>query len=130
LVKDLLYPFDTHSAQRMMVIVGILLTLAVSVLIRCATSSDLRIPKSISGMARFSYPLYVIHYPLLLLSFSLPHPLLHNHGWMISLIAVTAVLAPITYIASKVALLVENRRLLSRLVLRTHSDGLAVSREK
>jgi peptidoglycan/LPS O-acetylase OafA/YrhL len=120
LVKDLLYPFDTPSAQRMMVIVGILLTLAVSVLIRCATSSDLRIPESISGMARFSYTLYVIHYPLLLLSFSLLHPLLHNRGWMISLIAVTAVLAPITYIASKVALLVENRRLLSRLVPRTH----------
>jgi peptidoglycan/LPS O-acetylase OafA/YrhL len=115
LVNDLLNPFDTPSAQRMMVIVGVFLTLAVSVLIRCATGLGLWIPKSISGLARFSYTLYVIHYPLLLLSFSLLHPLLHNRGWMISLIAVAVVLAPITYIASKLALIVENRKLLSRL---------------
>ncbi|MBR1249458.1 acyltransferase [Bradyrhizobium sp. AUGA SZCCT0169] len=120
LASDLLNPFDTPSAQRMMVIVGVFLTLVVSILIRWVTSSGVRIPKAISGWARFSYTLYVIHYPLLLLSFSLLHPLLHNHGWMISLIAVTAVLPPITYIASKVALLVENRRLLSHLVPRTH----------
>ena len=102
-----------------MVIVAVCLTLAVSILIRWATSSGVRIPKAISGLARFSYTLYVIHYPLLLLSFSLLHPLLHNRDWMISLIAVSAVLVPITYGASKVALLVENRRLLSHLVHRT-----------
>ncbi|MEH2519002.1 peptidoglycan/LPS O-acetylase OafA/YrhL [Bradyrhizobium sp. AZCC 1610] len=120
LVSDLLNPFDTPSAQRMMVIMGVFLTLVVSILIRWATFSGVRISKAISGSARFSYTLYVIHYPLLLLSFSLLHPLLHNRDWMISLIAVSAVLAPITYIASKVALLVENRRLLSHLVPRTH----------
>ena len=120
LVSDLLNPFDTSSAQRMMVIVGVFLTLVVSILIRWVTSSDVRIPKAISGLAPFSYTLYVVHYPLLLLSFSLLHPLLHNRDWMISLIAVSAVLAPITYIASKVALLVENRKLLSYFVRRTH----------
>ena len=119
LVSDLLNPFDTPSAQRMMVIMGVFLTLVVSILIRWGTSSDLRIPQAISGLARFSYTLYVIHYPLLLLSFSLLHPLLHNHDWMTSLIAVSAVLSPIIYIASKVSLLVENRKLLSHLALRT-----------
>ncbi|MCA6117816.1 acyltransferase [Bradyrhizobium sp. WSM 1738] len=119
LVSDLLNPLDTPSAQRMMVIVGVLLALVVAILIRWATSSGVAVPKAISGLARFSYTLYVIHYPLLLLSFSLLYPLLHNRGWMISLIAAAAVLAPISYIASKLALLVENRKLLSRLVPRT-----------
>jgi peptidoglycan/LPS O-acetylase OafA/YrhL len=116
LVSDLLNPFDTPSAQRMMVVVGVVLTLVVAILIRWVTSSGVRIPKAISGLARFSYTLYVIHYPLLLLSFSLLHPLLHNRDWTISLIAASAVLAPITHIASKVALIVENRRMLGQLV--------------
>jgi peptidoglycan/LPS O-acetylase OafA/YrhL len=95
LISDLLNPFDTSSAQKMMVVVGVFFTLAVSILVRRATSSGLRIPKLISSLARFSYTFYVIHYPLLLLAFSLLHPLLHNHGWLTSLVAAMAVLAPI-----------------------------------
>jgi peptidoglycan/LPS O-acetylase OafA/YrhL len=118
LVSDLLNPFDTSSAQRRMVVVGVFLTLAVSILVRRATSSSLRIPNSISSLARFSYTLYVIHYPLLLLSFSLLHPMLHNHGWMTSLVAAMAVLASIAYISSSMAIIVENRVLLRHLALR------------
>jgi peptidoglycan/LPS O-acetylase OafA/YrhL len=84
-------------------------------LIRRATSLGSRIA---SNLAQFSYTLYVIHYPLLLLSFSLLHPSLHNHGWVTSLIAGLAALVPIIYISSRLALIVENRKLLKRAVFR------------
>lgn len=116
LIRDLLNPFDTPSAQKLMVVVGVFFTLAVSIFVRHA--SGLRIHNSISNLAQFSYTLYVIHYPLLLLSFSLLHPSLHNHGWITSLVAATAVLAPIVYISSRVALVVENRALLRGLAFR------------
>src|SRR5205814_4798891 len=115
LVSDLLNPFDTSSAQRRMVVVSVFLTLAISILVRRATSSGLRIPSSISSLARFSYTLYVIHYPLLLLSFSLLHPMLHNHSWMTSLVVAMTILAPIAYISSSMAIIVENRVLLRHL---------------
>jgi peptidoglycan/LPS O-acetylase OafA/YrhL len=118
LIKDLLNPFGTPSAQQLMVVVGVLFTLAVSILVRHAASSGLRVPNSITNLGKFSYTLYVIHYPLRLLSFSLLHPSLHNHGWITSLIAATAVLVPIVYISSRLALVVENRALLRRLASR------------
>jgi peptidoglycan/LPS O-acetylase OafA/YrhL len=120
LVRDLLNPFDTPSAQKLMVVVGFFLTLVVSILVRKVVSSGLRISNSFSNLAQFSYTLYVIHYPLLLLSFSLLHQLLHNYGWITSLIAAMTVLAPIVYISSRVAFVVENRALLSRLAFRTN----------
>ena len=118
LVTDLLNPFDTSSAQKLMVLVGVFFTLAVAILIRRATSLGSRIA---SNLAHFSYTLYVIHYPLLLLSFSLLHPSLHNRGWATSLIAGLAALVPIIYISSRLALLVENRKLLKRAVFRVRS---------
>lgn len=122
LVRDLLNPFDTPSGQKLMVIVGIFFTLAVAFLIRLTTSTGSHMPSSISNLARFSYTLYVIHYPLLLLSFSLLHPLLHNFGWRISLIAGMAALAPIVFISSRVALVVENRTLLKHAAFRIRSS--------
>jgi peptidoglycan/LPS O-acetylase OafA/YrhL len=118
LVRDLLNPFDTPSAQKLMVVVGVFFTIAVSILVRTAASSGLRISDSISNLAQFSYTLYVMHYPLLLLSFSLLHPLLHNYGCVPSLIAAMIVLAPIVYISFRMALVVENRALLRRLAVR------------
>lgn len=120
LVSGLLNPFETPSAQKLMVVVGVFLTLAVSILVRKVASSGLLISNSISNPSQFSYTLYVVHYPLLLLSFSLLHPLLHDYGWITSLIAAMAVLAPIVYISSRVALVVENRPVLSRLALHTN----------
>jgi peptidoglycan/LPS O-acetylase OafA/YrhL len=118
LISDLLNPFDTPSAQKVMVAVGILLMLAISILIRRSSSSVWSIPRSISGLADFSYTLYIIHYPLLLLSFSFLHPWLHDYGWTTSQVMAGVVLIPIVYTSSKLARVVENRRLLSKLAFR------------
>jgi peptidoglycan/LPS O-acetylase OafA/YrhL len=129
LSQDLLRPFDTSPAQRTMVVVSVLVALIVSVLIRSVAHSKFRVPRSITKSAQFSYSLYIIHYPLLLLGFSLFHPLLHTFGWMPSLFAAIAVLVPIVYLASRISLIVENRSLLRRLVTRSATKPLNDSKE-
>jgi peptidoglycan/LPS O-acetylase OafA/YrhL len=114
LITKLLNPFDTSSAQKMMVVVSTFLTLVISILIRIASSCS-RVPNWPRMLSDFSYTLYVLHYPLLLLSFSVLHPLLHDFGWTISLAAAMVVIVPIVYVSSRAARVVENRPLLRRL---------------
>jgi len=118
LQRDLLLPFDSSSGQKIMVVVSILATLMLSVVLRGISTSEREFPRSLTRLAGFSYTLYVIHYPLFLLAFSLLHPLLYNFHWALSFAAMTLVLVPIIYVCSRVALVVENRKLLGQLTSR------------
>ncbi|SFP69397.1 Peptidoglycan/LPS O-acetylase OafA/YrhL, contains acyltransferase and SGNH-hydrolase domains [Bradyrhizobium sp. Ghvi] len=112
---DILLPFDTSSAQKIMVVNSMLATIVLSVVVRYASSSRRKFARQLASLSNFSYTLYVIHYPLLLLAFSLLHPLLHDFKWMVSLATMTLVLIPIVYICSRAATVVENRKLLGQL---------------
>lgn len=113
-VRDVLNPYDTPAAQKIMVCVGLLITISVSILIRCRypSSKGTLVPK----LADFSYTLYIVHYPLLLFGFSLLHPALHGYGWPVSLVVSQCVLVAVVYVAFLLARVVENRVLLARLL--------------
>jgi peptidoglycan/LPS O-acetylase OafA/YrhL len=65
-------------------------------------------------LAGFSYTIYVIHYPLLLLAYSLLHPFIHGQRWAIAAAGAGITIAAIVYISASLSLLVENRPLISR----------------
>jgi peptidoglycan/LPS O-acetylase OafA/YrhL len=56
-----------------------------------------------------------VHYPLLLLAFSLLHPVVYPLGWEISALAAGASLAVIVPIAARLARVVENPSMIARL---------------
>jgi peptidoglycan/LPS O-acetylase OafA/YrhL len=72
------------------------------------------LPRLLTGTASFSYTIYVIHYPLLLLSYSLLHPLTHGKSWMVAALAAFGATVVITFLAERLSRIVENRALLSR----------------
>ncbi len=128
--SDILLPFDTSSAQKIMVVNSMLATIVLSVVVRRASVSRRKLARPLARLSNFSYTLYVIHYPLFLLAFSLLHPLLHDFNWMVSLATMTLVLIPITYICSRAATVVENRKLLAQVASRLLGNGaLRASRE-
>jgi hypothetical protein len=51
-----------------MVITGVIFTVGIALMIRRFERSTMRLPQLLTGTASFSYTLYVVHYPLLLLS--------------------------------------------------------------
>lgn len=63
-------------------------------------------------LAKFSYTLYVIHFPLLILGFSFLHPLLHPLHWVYS--AVSGVLLGLAtiLISSRLAAWIENKAII------------------
>ena len=104
----LLHPFDTSPGQNLMVIIGT--SIAVCVAFALRFRDHLQFPQWLCGTAAFSYTLYVIHFPLLLLAYSLLHPVVHGHNWAVA--AFFALLAglPIIYISAMLAHFVEDRR--------------------
>ncbi|MGY3343468.1 MULTISPECIES: acyltransferase family protein [unclassified Bradyrhizobium] len=121
--SDMLLPYDTSSAQKIMVVNSMLATIVLSVVVRHASVSRREFARPLAGLSNFSYTLYVIHYPLFLLAFSLLHPLLHGFNWMVSLTTMTLVLMPIVYICSRAATVVENRKLLGQVVSRLFGNS-------
>lgn len=106
LLHDILNPF---LAQSSMTRVGILITLAVAATIRTV---EFKSRPRIARTARFSYTLYVIHYPLLLLAYSLLHPITHGHHWTVTAIAAMLSALLIARVSSNLARIVENRALI------------------
>ncbi|WP_024343037.1 acyltransferase family protein [Bradyrhizobium japonicum] len=116
--SDILLPYETSSAQKIMVVNSMLATIALSVVVRSASVSHRQFARPLVRLSNFSYTLYVIHYPLFLLAFSLLHPFLHDFNWMVSLATMTLVLIPTVYVSSRLATIVENRRLLGQVASR------------
>ncbi|MCK1577685.1 MULTISPECIES: acyltransferase [unclassified Bradyrhizobium] len=120
--SDILLPFDSSSAQKIMVVNSMLATLVLSGVVRRVSISRHEFARPATRLASFSYTLYVIHYPLFLLAFSLLHLLLHNFNWMVSLSTATLVLILITYTSSRAAKVVEDRKLLRHMASRLLSN--------
>jgi peptidoglycan/LPS O-acetylase OafA/YrhL len=111
LMHNILQPYDGKEAEAVMVFVGVMFTalLGLSIKARIAARQDWMVMAS-----RFSYTLYVVHFPLLLLAFSLLHPLLHAYGWGVSAFAGLVILALIIAVAERLSCIVENRLMISR----------------
>jgi hypothetical protein len=96
------------QAHVVMMLMSFLFILGLASLVRRGTNVTLG-----AKAAGYSYTLYLIHYPLLLLGFALLHPLLHGYGWVLSALTAIAVLAAVVWAAARVAPLIENREFFS-----------------
>jgi peptidoglycan/LPS O-acetylase OafA/YrhL len=99
-----------NRAHHVMMFMAFILTAALAIAIRCRIRG-----RFLVSTAEFSYTLYLVHYPLLLLAFSLLHPVVYPLGWEISALAAGASLAVIVPIAARLARVVENRSMIARL---------------
>jgi peptidoglycan/LPS O-acetylase OafA/YrhL len=87
-----------------MMFVSFIMTVALAALIRMNYSGRLFVKA-----ASYSYTLYLIHFPLLLLAFSVLHPLVYAAGWGFSSIAGLLSFLVIVFFAKQLAKYVENR---------------------
>jgi peptidoglycan/LPS O-acetylase OafA/YrhL len=124
LITDLLDPFGSPHGKRIWACVGLLIAVGVASAIRI--QRDWRIPRWITGLSAFSYTLYVIHYPLLLLAYSLLHPLTHGHGWLFTMFVMAATVPTVVFFAALLARVVENRGAIRRLISRVFGRAQAV----
>jgi peptidoglycan/LPS O-acetylase OafA/YrhL len=113
-VHDLLHPFESSEAQNIMMIVGFLLAIGVAAGVRASLLHGLQVPGWFARPAAFAYTLYIVHYPLLLLAYSLLHPLTHGQHWVGASGAGLVAAWIIIVIAARLAQIVENRSLLKR----------------
>jgi peptidoglycan/LPS O-acetylase OafA/YrhL len=104
--------------------VGLLIAVGIAAAIRA--QRDWRIPSWITGLAAFSYTLYVVHYPLLLLAYSLLHPFTHGHDWLFAMFVMAATVPAIVVVAALLARVVENRRAIRRLISKLFGRAQAV----
>jgi peptidoglycan/LPS O-acetylase OafA/YrhL len=124
LITDLLDPFGSLHGKRIWACVGLLIAVGIASAIRMRR--DWRMPSWITGLAAFSYTLYVVHYPLLLLAYSLLHPLTHGHGWLFATLVAAAAVVPIVGVAALLARVVENRRAIRRVISKVLGRAQAV----
>ena len=78
---------------------------------------------SLPYSAKFSYTLYAIHFPLLLLGFSLLHPWLHSLNWKFSMLFGLLMGLLILLISATLARKVENKELVRKLFRRHRIPG-------
>ena len=79
-----------------------------------------RVISSFSGTAKYSYTLYIVHFPLLLFAFSLTHRFLSSnfhYGYLLGICGVTFVV--IIWIAQTIAGYFENKRYFESLIRKT-----------
>ena len=124
LITDLLDPFGSPHGKRIWASVGLLIAVGIAAAIRA--QRDWRIPRWITGLSAFSYTLYVVHYPLLLLAYSLLHPLTHGHGWLFTMFVMAATIPPVVFFAALLARVVENRGAIRRLISKLFGRAQAV----
>ncbi len=116
--KSLIYlaePLQRYGnpGLKTMMFVGFLLTILIGFMIRK------KVPiRFLSRTARYSYTLYLIHFPIQLLAFGLLHSYLVNQHWGISLGTGVLVTLLIVAIASQLAKVVENRALINQMLQR------------
>lgn len=111
----LVEPLQRHGAQgdKTMMFVGFILTALIGLMIK----RKIRV-RFLSGTARYSYTLYLIHFPLQLLAFGLLHQRLSGQHWSLSLAAGLAVTVLIVALAAQVAKVVENKELINQALKR------------
>ncbi len=106
LVSNILEPYRSTTSQMVLALVGMVFVviLAIAIISRLSDKKDF-----LARSAKFSYTLYVVHFPLLILGFSLSHNWLHQYGWKMSLMVAIIVFCSIVFFASWLAKIIENR---------------------
>jgi len=113
-----LYNPFVGRARLTLALTGVLLAIGIALAMRAAAHRQAAPRAGLAARtAGFSYTLYIVHYPLLLLGFSFLHPMTHGHHWTIALLAAAAALAAAILVAERLARFVENRDLIRRLVV-------------
>jgi peptidoglycan/LPS O-acetylase OafA/YrhL len=110
LVFDLLRPLEGASAQKSMAATGVIFAVAIG--LACRLQRRVSVPQFAVGASRYSYTLYVIHYPFLLLSYSVLHPWTHGMHWATAASAAALCLFAVVWVSAWCATVVENRTLL------------------
>jgi peptidoglycan/LPS O-acetylase OafA/YrhL len=109
-IGRLINPFLGARSQYGMMVACWLFTL----LLAAGINRQTRLP--LKSTAAYSYTLYLIHYPLLLVAFSLLHPVLHHFNWAVSLAAALGVVGLIVPVSKWLASIVEDRTRIRRLL--------------
>lgn len=65
--------------------------------------------------SNFSYTLYLVHFPLLLLAFSFMHPIIYPLGWVASTVAALLSLLIVVFISANISRIVEDRNFFAAL---------------
>lgn len=107
-----------NRAHIVMMFVALILTVVLASAIRYKLRGRLLV-----GTARYSYTLYVLHFPLLIFAFSLLHPIVYNMGWVASGLAGLLSLFITIYISAGLAKIVENRDLIIDFVVARRKNG-------
>ena len=104
-------PLQRHgdAAHWTMLFIAIILTTAIGFLIPQGVTT-----RAFNRVADYSYTLYLIHYPLLLLAFGLLHPVLHRYEWGVSLAMGCLMATLVLPVAAVIASVAENRELIRR----------------
>lgn len=100
-----------NPAHKTMMFVGFILAALIGLMIRGKVHV-----RFFSGMARYSYTLYLIHFPIQLLALGLFHQYLVNKHWGISLLAGGTVTLLAVATASQLAKVVESREFINQLL--------------
>jgi peptidoglycan/LPS O-acetylase OafA/YrhL len=102
-----------NPGHKTMMFVGFIITIILGFMIRKKVHVQF-----LSGAARYSYTLYLIHFPIQLFAFGLLHRYLVDEHWRMSLIMGVVVTLLAVAMASQLAKVVENRELISYMIQR------------
>lgn len=106
-------PYGGSSNQQILAAVGIVFTALLGLALKGKARFNIMALRNAAG---YSYTLYVLHWPLYLLAFSLLHPVLHEFRWEISLLVSVVVFYSVIVASSILARFVEDRYLFARLL--------------
>jgi peptidoglycan/LPS O-acetylase OafA/YrhL len=106
--------FLTMSVQTLISWLGMLILLHVCLRLEGSSFKFL----GANRLAPFSYTLYLIHFPLLLLGFSLTHEWIHDLGWIYNLIVGLLFGVVVIFISKSLAGWIEDKSLVRRIVQR------------
>lgn len=102
-----------NPGHKTMMFVGLILTIMIAFMIRRKVQV-----KAFSKTARYSYTIYLIHFPIQLLAFGLLHRHLVDKHWGVSFVAGIIVTLLAVVVASQLAWVVENRGLINQMLNR------------
>lgn len=123
-----LLSLNTWRGKTILMIYGLLVAAAITLLIsRTVGAADGQKMQRIASMAAFSYTLYIIHYPLLLLAYSILHPVTHAYNWIWTGLSMVLSLALIIAMSALIARVVENRTLVAGVIRQVRRFALQVA---
>ncbi|MBI2307926.1 MAG: acyltransferase [Rhodocyclales bacterium] len=119
-IKYLIEPLQRlgKRAHVVMMFAALILTVALATAIRCKLRGRLLV-----STARYSYTLYVLHFPLLIFAFSLLHPIVYKMGWIASCLAGFFSLFITIYVSARLAKIVEDRDLIIGFIASRRKNG-------